>query len=46
MEDAFKRLADDAIQAGWPAGIVHDALVSLAENGRLAYREDPDPAGQ
>mgnify|MGYP001240465193 CR=1 FL=1 len=34
MESAFRTMADEAIRAGWPAAVVHDALVSLAENQR------------
>lgn len=44
LEDEFRALVDAAVQSGWRPTTVYAAMASLAENQRLAYAEDPDPA--
>lgn len=44
LDPAVRALVDEAIQAGWRPETVYEALGSVADNQRLAYDEDPDPA--
>ncbi len=44
LEDEFRALVDRAVQAGWTPLVVYAAMSSLADNQRIAYGEDPDPA--
>lgn len=44
LDLAVRALVDEAIVAGWKPETVYEALGSLADNQRLAYDEDPDPA--
>lgn len=44
IDMAVGALVDEAIFAGWKPETVYAALVSVANNQRLAYDEDPDPS--
>lgn len=44
LDLAVRALVDEAIVAGWKPEVVYAALASVADNQRLAYDEDPDPA--
>lgn len=44
LDLAVRALVDEAIVAGWKPEVIYEALASVADNQRLAYDEDPDPA--
>ncbi|MGJ7042210.1 hypothetical protein J2Y63_005492 [Shinella sp. BE166] len=45
IDGAVRELADQAIVAGWPPEATFEAIKRAADRQAMAYREDPDPAG-
>lgn len=42
----LREFIDGVIQAGWRPETVYAAVQSVAHHQKLAYDEDPDPAGR